>query len=205
MCMKSTRQRILDYLRSHQTITAEELSHAMHMTPANIRHHLAILRQRGLVEIVGERPPKGRGRPAKVFSLAHRLIGDNLGRLAGSLLEVAWDRLDAENPMELLRALAKRIRGEMELSGNLTQRLFSAVQRLNELNYKARWEAHIESPRIHFGHCPYANIIQEHPELCMMDSQLLEEMVGSPARQIAKLARDSEGGTYCKFIITETS
>lgn len=203
--MNSTRQRILDYLRSHQTITAEELSHALHMTPANIRHHLAILQQRGLVEIIGQRPPKGRGRPANVFSLSHRLIGDNLGQLAGVLLEETLNRLEAPDQIKFLSALAERMRGKMKLSGNLAQRLLYAVQRLNELNYKARWEAHIESPRIHLGHCPYADIIHEHPELCTMDVKLLEGMVGSPTRQIAKLAHDSEGGTYCKFIITEMS
>jgi predicted ArsR family transcriptional regulator len=82
----------------------------------------------------------------------------------------------------------------------MTQRLAKAVLRLNELGYQARWEAHSEAPHVILGHCPYALILPEHPELCQMDAHLLESLLGQPARQTKKLAVDSNGKHYCQFI-----
>jgi hypothetical protein len=56
------------------------------------------------------------------------------------------------------------------------------------MNYQARWEAGAEGPRIIFGLCPYAAIIEKHPELCRMDTALLGKMLGREAEQRLKLA-----------------
>jgi predicted ArsR family transcriptional regulator len=55
------------------------------------------------------------------------------------------------------------------------------------MNYHARWEAGQQGPRILFGHCPYAAIIEKHPELCQMDAALLKELFGDDMEQIAKI------------------
>jgi predicted ArsR family transcriptional regulator len=69
------------------------------------------------------------------------------------------------------------------------------------MRYQARWEAHADAPRLTLGHCPYAAILPEHPELCALDAALLETLLGAPATQVAKLARDGRGGMYCLFVI----
>jgi predicted ArsR family transcriptional regulator len=88
---------------------------------------------------------------------------------------------------------------------SLTHRLYQAIQRLNQMGYQARWEAHSEAPRLLLGHCPYAAILSKHPELCQMDAYLLEELMGVPADQIKKLAQDSRGARYCLFIARKTN
>lgn len=197
--MKNTRQRILDYLSNHRAVTAEELSHALHMTAANVRYHLAILLGRGLVHVGGERPPQGRGRPAKVYSLPHHKMGENLGLLASALLKEAIDQEDTQAQKEFLTRIAGLIIGKFRPGSGLSQQLLQAVRRLNELNYQSRWEAHADAPSVIFGHCPYASILADHPELCTLDAALLEEMLSNQVTQTAKLARDSDGGTYCMF------
>lgn len=199
--MKSTRQRILDYLGNHRAVTAEELSHALHMTAANVRYHLAILLQRGLVTVGGERPSKGRGRPAKVYSLPYHRLGENLALLASALLKQAIDLNDFQDQREFLRRIARLIIGKLQPGGGLSQQLFQTVKRLNELNYQARWEAHADAPTVIFGHCPYLSILADHPELCALDAAILEEMLANPVTQTAKLARDSDGATFCMFKI----
>ena len=58
----NARQRILAYLQSHHGVTAAEVSRALRVTPANIRHHLSILAADGRAKVVGERrPAKGAG------------------------------------------------------------------------------------------------------------------------------------------------
>ena len=199
--MKSTRERILDYLENHSSVTAEELSHALHMTSANVRHHLAILLKMKFVEIIGERPPKERGRPSKVFSLSRERMGENLDLLAHALLQVAMQSREPAEQEKFLKNVARAlIRGDPP-RGSLTQRLFQTVRKLNEMNYRARWEAHAEAPCLILKHCPYQSILREHPELCEMDAHLLEEMLGVPVQQTARLARDPDGGRYCMFRI----
>ena len=46
-----TRLRILEYLRRHHTTTAPELGHALEMTAANVRYHLAMLVTNDLLEL----------------------------------------------------------------------------------------------------------------------------------------------------------
>ncbi|MEJ2264571.1 MAG: ArsR family transcriptional regulator [Anaerolineales bacterium] len=199
--MKSTRERILDYFATHKTVTATELSHALQVTPANVRHHLAILLNREQIQAVGERAPKGPGRPARVYCLSQQAIGENLDSLSRALLEEALDALGPGKQNDFLRGVADRLQGGSKMKGSLTQRLYEAVQRLNAMHYQSRWEAHAEAPRIIFEHCPYRSILPDHPELCRMDASLLEAMLDRPAEQTAKLAQDANGATYCLFVV----
>lgn len=198
--MQTSRQRLLAYIRSREVVTAAELSRALKMTPANARHHLSILEQEGLVEAAGDRPRKGRGRPAKVYRLSEGALGHNLDRLAGILLEKMLENRSPAERATALREIAERLKGtEGDKPGSLSGRLYSTIQRLNEMNYAARWEAHAESPQIILGHCPYASILPEHPELCRMDAALLEALLGVPVQQTARMATDLRGAKYCRF------
>jgi len=67
------------------------------------------------------------------------------------------------------------------------------------MNYHARWEAGRAGPRVILGHCPYAAIIEKHPELCQMDAALLEELTGESAEQVAQIGRDKSQA--CVFVM----
>jgi predicted ArsR family transcriptional regulator len=205
--VKTVRQRILDHLQTKQIVSALEVSRALSMTPANARHHLAILVDEGAVKITGDRPPSGRGRPAYLYSPARQAQQHNLDRLASGLLEEFFKRLPEEEQREALRRIARRFQGEEpgKGAGSLTQRLNQAVKRLNDLHYQARWEAHAQAPRLTLGHCPFAAILPAHPELCQMDADLLEGLLGVPAQQTARLATDSRGATYCRFAMMKSN
>ena len=81
------------------------------------------------------------------------------------------------------------------------RRLASTVERLNAMHYQARWEAGAEGPRIVLGHCPYAAIIEKHPELCQMDLALLSELLGGKLQQTAKLESGAGGLPFCTFML----
>lgn len=200
--MESTRQRLLDYLSLRRLATSLELSRALHSTPANIRHHLSMLLREGIVEIVNPRVVKGRGRPARLYGLARQEGHHNLGTLAHALLEEINDNQPLDERRRFLRRLARHLAsGEVSPSRIAGVRLLHTIQRLNEMHYGARWEAHSGGPNVILTHCPYASIIQNHPELCQMDAYLLEQMSGMPARQVAKLAPSHLGGVQCVFFL----
>jgi DeoR family suf operon transcriptional repressor len=219
----TSRQRILDYIRRHRYITAGEISRVLRMTPANARHHLAILAEQGLVEVVSTRPTGGKGRPSQVFSPTGQDLGGSLEQLAHAMLDILEKSVTVEADNSSLRLLALRLaKGKAERDANdgaqeeldsepdqynagshLTQRLYASVSRLNDLGYAARWEARSDAPRVILGHCPYARILDDHPQLCRMDEFLLEDLLQAPVEQVAKLARDVLGAPFCMFVVHE--
>lgn len=197
-----TRLRILNYIRDRQAASVGELSRFLKLTGANVRHHLGVLESNGLIEIVG-RHKEGRGRPAQVYGLSRRVLGDNLDELALALLQNSLAGKDASSRAEILRQLAERLtagRGAAS-SGPLVQRVAAAVGWLNAHHYQAHWEAAASGPRIEFGYCPYAAVVARCPEVCELDRHILETLIGKSARQVGK--RDPGAGEerLCTFTL----
>jgi predicted ArsR family transcriptional regulator len=199
----TTRLRILDYLRKQQTASAGELSLALALTGANIRHHLGVLEANELVEVIGQRREGGRGRPVNLYSLSRRVLGDGLDALASAVLRQWLAGQPEPAQREALRSLARHLlNADPKMPDlSLTQRLAATIDRLNQLHYQARWEAAASGPRLVLGHCPYAAIIEAHPELCLMDADLLEEGLRSTIVQTAKLQPGARGLPICVFLV----
>ncbi|GAB4494560.1 MAG: HTH domain-containing protein [Anaerolineales bacterium] len=190
------RQKILAFLKKQNIATATEIGTALRMTSANVRHHLSLLERDGRVEVIHLRGVAKRGRPQKVYRLGSALLGDNLAYLADALL----GQISPEQMESTLEALGRALAGTLpERSAPLMRRLALTVERLNAMRYQARWEAHLRGPRLVLGHCPYAAIIEGHPELCRMDAVLLQTLLGVGVEQIAKLEQTEMGNIYCIF------
>ncbi len=191
--MTTARQKVLTYFSKTRTASAREISRALKMSAATVRHHLRVLASDGRLEMASARGRDGKGRPEKVYSLPRSALGDNLAALSDVLLAEAGSGVRME-------ALAKRLIGESNFAGQpLVKRLNLTVEKLNQMNYHPRWEAGSEGPRIIFSHCPYASIIEKHPELCRMDETMLKEWMGQPVAQISKAGTD--GSSVCVFAI----
>ena len=176
-----------------RTASAREAARALKMSAPTVRHHLRVLASDGRLELVLGHEQEGKGRPEKFYSLPQSALGDNLGALSDALMTEAGSALHPER-------LARRLVGEVNLAGQpLARQLNLTVERLNEMNYHARWEAGSEGPRIIFTHCPYAAIIEKHPELCQMDQAMLREWMGQSASQIFKRGKD--GSSVCMFAL----
>lgn len=179
--MTTARQKVLAYLIKTRTTSAREISRALKMSAPTVRHHLRVLTSDGRLEMNAVRGHEGRGRPEKVYSIPRAALGDNLSALSDAL----WTEAGASVRVE---ALAKRLVGDSNIKSQpVAKRLNLLVEKLNQMNYHARWEAGPQGPRILFGHCPYAAIIGKYPELCQMDAALLKELYGDDMEQIAKI------------------
>jgi DeoR family transcriptional regulator, suf operon transcriptional repressor len=191
--MVTARQKVLAYFDKSRIASAREISRVLKMSAATVRHHLRVLASDGRLEMTSVRGREGRGRPEKVYSLPRAAWGDNLSALSDALLTEAGSGVHME-------ALARRLAGEASSAGqSLAKRLSLTVEKINRMNYHARWEAGSEGPRIIFTHCPYAAVIEKHPELCRMDEALLREWLGQPAAQIFKTGKD--GSSVCVFVV----
>src|SRR5262249_38488883 len=145
-----------------------------------VRHHLRILIADGRLEMRTVHPRGGKGRPEKVYSIPRSALGDNLSALSDALLIET-------GALVRMETLAKRLAGEADFASYpMAKRLTLVIEKLNLMHYHARWEAGAEGPRIIFGHCPYAEIIEKHPELCEMDVRLLSNLLVRPLAQESK-------------------
>lgn len=191
--MTTARQKVLTYLNKSRTASAREIARSLKMSPATIRHHLRVLAADGRLELTSVRGRDGRGRPEKVYSLPRAALGTNLAALSEALLTEAGSGIRMES-------LAKHlVREDTFASQPLAKRLNLTVEKMNGMNYHARWEAGAEGPRIIFTHCPYAAILEKHPELCKMDEAMLKDLMGQPARQTLKTG--NEGSSVCVFVM----
>lgn len=189
--MITVRQKVLGYLTKTRSASAREVGRALKMSAPTVRHHLRVLTRDGRLEMSFVRGLEGRGRPEKVYSLPRAALGDNLSLLSDAVITEASTTVRME-------ALAKRLAGESGLAVHpIAKRLNGTVEKLNQMKYHARWEAGSQGPRIIFGHCPYAAIIEKHPELCQMDEALLNELMGQSLTQIFKIGKD--GSSVCVF------
>jgi predicted ArsR family transcriptional regulator len=198
--MLTSRQRLIAYLESRQAATTDEISRALHLTPANIRHHLSHLVEEGIAQTVGYRPKPARGRPEKLYALSRQISSHNLDGLSSALIQILSAQ---EQPVQ--ESWIKDLAGELGKTDqgkeSPTKRLFQVVKHLNELKYQSRWEAHSDGPRIILGHCPYAAILPKHPELCRMDRFLLENLLEADVNQISRLEVGAKGLPQCVFKI----
>ena len=203
----TARTEILEFLASRETASAAEVARAMNCSAANARHHLGALLEEGLVTIAAVRQgfsskptqTSRPGRPVQLYTLAQPAARHNLDTLAAAALDLLLARTPLEQQQFLLRELAAQIAGPLPSTRSLTLRLSFTIQRLNELGYHARWEAHAAGPRIIFGHCPYAAILPQYPILCSLDATILAVLLNDRAAQLARLEPSLSGIPFCLF------
>jgi predicted ArsR family transcriptional regulator len=190
--MTTSRQKILAHLKKTRSASAREIARALKLSPPNVRHHLSVLISDGRIEMSAVHNREGRGRPEKMYSLSEAALGDNLPALAHVVLTEAGSRIDLE-------AAARHLLDQHQFAGqSMNRRLALLVEKLNRMHYQAHWEAGAGGPRVIFGRCPYARVIENHPEICRMDEALLKGILErnvSPMRRTETAARGA-----CPFI-----
>jgi predicted ArsR family transcriptional regulator len=224
--MKSTRQRLLDYLRAHPDATAADLAHGLRLTHSDVRYHLHLLLTEGVLAVTGTRS-RGRGRPGRTLRLVSAINPQRFDLLSSALLAEALADLSPEEQESFLQRLAERLlvipvqpvkvvngvkRNTQRIVGeggrpappltphpaSLATRLVNAVERLNDLGYRARWEAHAESPRLILEHCPFSSLHSIYPELRRLDILLIEALVGEKVESLPA-PRRGQGEYYAVF------
>jgi predicted ArsR family transcriptional regulator len=198
--VKSTRQRVIEYLQRRQQACAVEISHALHLTAADIRHHLSLLEDEGVVDVVDQRPATGRGRPTSFYQLTRQALLNNLDGLSKALIAETQHILPEAEKDAFYKRVAQQLLGnDYQPARNPSQRFVNAIHFLNQKNYQARWEARADAPQVIFSHCPYAAVQSEHPELCQIDAYLLSLLLASPIKQTARLQPNPQGFPQCFF------
>jgi predicted ArsR family transcriptional regulator len=176
--VQNTRQKILAYLEKQPQASAQELSRSLDLTASNIRYHLGWLETRGWIQITGKRKSSGAGRPTLLYSLTGRALGVNYLPLLSAILTSLNQKSTVNTD---LHDIAEVLAGRINLpQGSQVIQFNQAVEQLNQLNYHASWEAHPEGPQIILRHCPYLDLLEDHPLLCQLDREFLTLLFKMP-------------------------
>jgi predicted ArsR family transcriptional regulator len=201
--MQITRSKILNYLQHNPGKSAAELGRVLEMTPANMRYHLDILLDQGEVQISGQRPAGGAGRPIHLYNLSSQTLGDSLP----ALLQAVFASLEKHpDPDPLLEMIASSLADKHLPGKNNRVTLYNlAVEYLKSFNYHASWGAHPEGPRVELRHCPYGDLARTNPKICQVDQILLSKLFQIPLILTQKRVFGNNPFSPCVFQTSQGS
>jgi predicted ArsR family transcriptional regulator len=202
--MQSTRQEILEILKVEKQATVEDLAARLELTPMTIRHHLNVLQAQNLVEASKVRRSQKVGRPRLVYTLteaADELFPQSYGELARQLVSEVKDTLGEEETQKIFRRIADRIakEGPQPVEGQSFEERLSRVTEFLELQgFLSRWEKTDEGYVLTNINCPYRRITRDHDEVCIMDTTLINQLLGVDPQRISNMRT---GDAACRFLL----
>jgi predicted ArsR family transcriptional regulator len=206
-----TRDRVADLLLQMGAATASELGSALGLSPAGIRRHLDAMQAEGLVES-RERPTRGRrgrGRPARVFTLtdaAREGLPHTYDGLATAALrwiaEQSGPRAVAAFAEAQVAPLEERCRAAIREAGDdPLARAEALASALTAEGYAAGASVIASGGQLCQHHCPVAHVAAEFPQLCEAETQVISRLVGTHVQRLATIAN---GDGVCTTHIPNT-
>ena len=194
--MQSTRQEILEILKTTKEATVEDLAARLGLTPMTIRHHLNVLQAQNLVTAIKVRRLQKVGRPRLIYTLteaAEQLFPQNYGELARRLVTEVKETMGKEETRAIFRRVARRVAREAPppVAGqSFEDRLNQVAHFLEGQGLITRWEKTDQGYVFTNVNCPYRRVAQEHGETCELDMTLLTELLGIEPQRISSLQQD---------------
>ena len=208
---RRTRDRVAALLLQNGSATATELGLALGMSPAGVRRHLDAMTAEGLV-CSRERPTRGqrgRGRPARVFSLtdaARETLPHTYDGLAAAALRWISDRCGPQGVSAFaatqVAVLEDRCRSAMaEADDAPMARAEALAAALTAEGYAAAASVIATGGQLCQHHCPVAHVAAEFPQLCEAETQVISRLVGTHVQRLATIAN---GDGVCTTHIPNT-
>jgi predicted ArsR family transcriptional regulator len=193
----STRQRVAQSILEHGPSTAAALAERLGLTAAAVRRHLDVLLERGLLVAKEQRiyGSRGRGRPAKVFSLsdagradfysayddlaiqAMEFMTAQVGPSAVSTFAAARTAPVEARYRESMASAPAELTPAQALAGALTADGYVASVHPSALG-----------EQLCQHHCPVAHVAEKFPQLCEVETELFSRLLGVHVQRLATLA-----------------
>ena len=196
---ESTRGRIVLLLRKGG-LTVNDLANELGLTDNAVRAHLLTLERDGLVQQQGT--VKGFRKPHYIYGLsdaARDLFPRPYGILFSRLLSSLKEALSRAAFVKRLREVGSSIGAENRQNGTSTEedRIQTALTAIESLGGSA--QAVKENGRIiiQSNGCPFAEAVEEHPEVCKVTESMLSEIIAADVEEIC----DRTASPKCKFVV----
>lgn len=204
-----TRGQILELLLARGRMTIAGLAETLGLAPGGLRRHLQRLRAEGLVEVELHR--RDMGRPSYVYlpTEAAEVRNAQYARFTERLVEEVTvlrpDEVLGLDGRELLttvfHGIARRIAGEHRprvSEGAIDVRIEEVTGVLHEEGILSGWERSDEGYRLFNATCPYRKVAHNTAGACSMDREVIEELLGLPVEQVARLV---DGELRCEYLV----
>lgn len=190
--------------------TAAELAERLGHGPTVVRRHLDALIALGLVRADGERPygptpVRGRGRPARVFSLtdegshAFDVAYDDLAVEALAFLSERYGEASVRDfARERADALVARHAAAVSAIEDTAERLAVLADGLSEDGYAATAAETDSGPQLCQHHCPVRHAAARFPQLCDAETEAFERLLGVHVLRLATIGR---GDGVCTTLV----
>jgi len=127
--------------------------------------------------------------PTRYFRLANRLLDQLKGALPASAIESLFSTMATELADEHARQ-TKNMSFEEKL--NFLKKL------LAEEGFIVEWEKVGDDYHIREITCPYLQVGQEHPQVCLVDQTLISMVLSIPAQKISCVL---SGDNHCTYVV----
>lgn len=198
----TTRDSILQTIRSRNRCTVKDLAQATGVSPVSVRHHLNSLLADGLIAVEEQR--QGVGRPLHVYTLtesALELFPSRYFRLTNRLLAEIKETLPQGKVEELLSGVAASMAEELagRLAGMPTdEALVQLAKFLEDEGFEAKLERQGDRVYIREIGCPYLRVGQEHPEVCVVDQSFIATALSLPVERVTCVL---DGDVHCTYTV----
>ena len=190
----STRARVARSILQHGPSTANDLAKRLGLTPAAVRRHLSVLLSIGHLSSREQRVygHRGRGRPAKVFTLTDAGRGE-FYQAYDQLAIRALGFLREEAGPEAVEHFAEQVAAGVEqrfeaLRGEYGTPVEALVEALTAEGYVASLQPVASGVQLCQYHCPVAHVASEFPQLCEAETKAFARLLGTHVQRLATIA-----------------
>ncbi|MEO6835774.1 MAG: helix-turn-helix domain-containing protein [Candidatus Tumulicola sp.] len=196
----STRGKIVTELRRRGSASAADLAHEFGLSPNAVRQQLVVLERDGLVT---ENPVRrGPTKPTLEFSLtdeAGKLFPQAHDKMLAAVLREVREQFGTPAVDRIFDGLSKRAveRARRHVTAEAPeQRVAQLTEMLRATGVVAEYSLIDGGFALHEHNCPYSNVAADHPEMCQVIHNVIDESIGGEHEQTESLAR---GGKECRF------
>ena len=182
------------------SLTVNDLAAHLELTDNAVRAHLLGLERDGLVQQQGT--VKGFRKPHYIYGLsdsARDLFPRPYGILFNRLLSSLKGALSRAALVGRLREVGSSIGAENSSNGNSTpeDRIQNALSAIESLGGAAEVVSENGQTVIRSSGCPFAEAVEEHPEVCKVTESILSEILHADVEEIC----DRSASPKCKFVV----
>ena len=215
--MTEARERVARTILTEGPISASELATIFKVTDVAMRRMLDALVVADLVQTHEQAPfgpakPKGRGRPARVYSITE--AGRNY--FESSYDQIANDAVDYIHQIAGKAAIkefaTKRSEKLAQKFSKLINKSDSLAKKVESLKDQLSLEGYLASVQEEMGptqtlllcqhHCPIGHVASEHHEFCDAETKMFSDLLGVNVVRLSTIAAGSE---VCTSLISKSS
>jgi len=202
---QTTRGKIVSELRRRGSASATDLARSFGLSANAVRQQLVVLERDGLVAETPVR--RGPTKPTYEFSLttdADKLFPQAYDKMLTAVLRELRAQFGSAGVARVFDGLSRRAIERARLSVTASEpeaKVAQLTEMLRKSGVVAEYSLIDGGFALHEHNCPYSSTAKEHPEVCQVIHQVIDETIGGEHSQTESLAH---GGKECRFELHPT-